>query len=115
MNKMHETTKEYLLSNIPDFSSGDSVSVKVRVTEGSKERIQKFDGVVISRKGGKGLDASFTVRKITNGVGVERIFPLHSPLLSSIEVNIFEHFQLQILKLKLFFQLRYLGLKYYIN
>ena len=87
MNKMHETTKEYLLSNIPDFSSGDSVSVKVRVTEGSKERVQKFDGVVISRKGGKGLDASFTVRKITNGVGVERIFPLHSPSLSSIEVT----------------------------
>ena len=87
MNEINETTKEYLLSNIPDFSSGDSVSVNVKVTEGSKERIQKFDGVVISRKGGKGLDASFTVRKITNGIGVERIFPLHSPSLSSIEVT----------------------------
>ena len=55
MNKMHETTKEYLLSNIRDFSSGRLIGVKVRVTEGSKERIQKFDGVVISRKGRKGL------------------------------------------------------------
>ena len=87
MNKLHEMTKEYLKSDIPDFDSGDSVSVNVRVREGSKERIQKFEGVVISRKGGKGLDASFTVRKVANGIGVERIFPLHSPSLSSINVK----------------------------
>tara|TARA_B100001250_G_scaffold362175_1_gene340693 strand:- start:1405 stop:1752 length:348 start_codon:yes stop_codon:yes gene_type:complete len=87
MNKLHEMTKEYLKSDIPDFDSGDLVSVNVRVREGSKERIQKFEGVVISRKGGKGLDASFTVRKVANGIGVERIFPLHSPSLSSINVK----------------------------
>ena len=70
-----------------EFDSGDTVSVSVLVREGNKERIQKYEGVVISKKGGKGLDASFTVRKVTNGVGVERIFPLHSPTISSINVK----------------------------
>ena len=87
MNKLHEITKDYLKNDIPDFESGDTVSVNVRVREGNKERVQKYEGVVISRRGGKGLDASFTVRKVTNGVGVERIFPLHSPIISSINVN----------------------------
>ena len=87
MNKLHELTKDYLKSDIPEFSSGDTISVSVRVREGNKERIQKYEGVVISKKGGKGLDASFTVRKVTNGVGVERIFPLHSPTISSIKVK----------------------------
>ena len=77
----------YLSKNdIPEFDSGDTVSVNVRVREGNKERVQKYEGVVVSRRGGKGLDASFTVRKVTNGVGVERIFPLHSPVISSINV-----------------------------
>ena len=87
MNKLHELTKDHLKSDIPEFGSGDTISVSVRVREGNKERIQKYEGVVISRKGGKGLDASFTVRKVTNGVGVERIFPLHSPTISSINVK----------------------------
>ena len=87
MNKQHEATKEFLKSDIPEFDSGDTVSVSVLVREGNKERIQKYEGVVISKKGGKGLDASFTVRKVTNGVGVERIFPLHSPTISSINVK----------------------------
>ena len=80
-------TKDYLKSDLPEFDSGDTVSVSVLVREGNKERIQKYEGVVISKKGGKGLDASFTVRKVTNGVGVERIFPLHSPTISSINVK----------------------------
>ena len=87
MNKLYELTKDYLKSDLPEFDSGDTVSVSVLVREGNKERIQKYEGVVISKKGGKGLDASFTVRKVTNGVGVERIFPLHSPTISSINVK----------------------------
>ena len=87
MNKLHEITKDYLKNDIPEFDSGDTVSVNVLVREGNKERVQKYEGVVVSRRGGKGLDASFTVRKVTNGVGVERIFPLHSPIISSINVK----------------------------
>ena len=86
MNKVEQATKEFVKKNIPDFSSGDTISVEVKVKEGNKERLQKYEGVVISRHGKKGVDASFTVRKISNGIGVERIFPLHSPLLSSINV-----------------------------
>ena len=87
MNNFHEVTKEFLKNDIPDFSSGDTISVDVKVREGNKERIQKYEGVVISRSGGVGLDASFTVRKVSNGVGVERIFPLHSPMIESINVK----------------------------
>jgi len=87
MNKIHESTKEFLKSDLPSFDSGDTLSIDVRVKEGNKERIQKYEGVVIGRRGGSGLDASFTVRKITNGVGVERIFPLHSPMIAGIEVK----------------------------
>ena len=87
MNKIYEATKNYLKNDIPEFDSGDTIAVDVRVREGNKERVQKFEGVVMSRKGGKGLDASFTVRKVTNGVGVERIFPLHSPIIYSINVK----------------------------
>ena len=86
MNKIEKATKEFVKKDIPDFSSGDTISVEVKVKEGNKERLQKYEGVVISRHGKKGVDASFTVRKISNGIGVERIFPLHSPLLSSINV-----------------------------
>ncbi len=87
MNNLHEVTKEFLKNDIPDFNSGDTISVNVKVREGNKERIQKYEGVVIARSGGDGLDASFTVRKISNGVGVERIFPLHSPMIQSINVK----------------------------
>ena len=86
MNKVEQATKEFVKKDIPDFNSGDTISVEVKVKEGNKERLQKYEGVVISRHGKKGVDASFTVRKISNGIGVERIFPLHSPLLSSINV-----------------------------
>ena len=70
--------------NIPDFKPGDTVNVHVRVIEGDKERIQQFQGVVIS-EGGEGSNRTFTVRKISGGIGVERIFPLHSPKLAKIE------------------------------
>lgn len=71
--------------DIPDFSAGDTIRVGVRVKEGEKTRIQNFEGVCIARKGG-GIDASFTVRKISFNEGVERIFPLHSPIVESITV-----------------------------
>ena len=87
MNKQHEATKEFLKSDLPEFDAGDTVAIDVKVKKGNKERIQRFEGVVVGRRGGKGLDASFTVRKVTNGVGVERIFPLHSPMISNIEVK----------------------------
>lgn len=76
---------EFLKTDIPPFRSGDTVRVHVRVVEGEKERIQIFQGVVIGRRGG-GARETFTVRKISGGVGVERIFPLHSPVLDQIEV-----------------------------
>ncbi|PJA99723.1 MAG: 50S ribosomal protein L19 [Ignavibacteriales bacterium CG_4_9_14_3_um_filter_30_11] len=72
-------------SDNPNFKSGDQVKVQVRVIEGDKERIQSFEGNVIALKG-KGSNRTFTVRKISSGVGVERIFPLHSPKIASIEI-----------------------------
>jgi len=75
-----------LREKVPGFSVGDTVKVHVKVREGEKERIQIFEGMVIARKGG-GVSASFTVRKISDGVGVERIFPLHSPILDKVEVS----------------------------
>ena len=85
MNKIQEVTKEYLKDDLPQFRAGDRVSVDYRVIEGGKERIQKFQGDVIGKKGGS-VEASFTVRKISSGVGVERIFPLHSPMVAKIKV-----------------------------
>ena len=87
MNKIHESTQEYLKRDIPDFDTGDTLVVSVLVREGNKERVQNFEGVVIGRKAGNSLDATFTVRKISNGIGVERIFPLHSPIISKIDVK----------------------------
>lgn len=77
--------KHNLKTNLPSFKSGDTVRVNVKVVEGDNERIQAFDGVVVARKG-SGIGETFTVRKISFGVGVERIFPLHSPRVESIEV-----------------------------
>lgn len=77
--------KHNLKTNIPTFKAGDTVRVKVKVVEGDTERLQAFDGVVIARRG-SGIGETFTVRKISFGVGVERIFPVHSPRVDSIEV-----------------------------
>ncbi|HMQ01699.1 MAG TPA: 50S ribosomal protein L19 [Candidatus Doudnabacteria bacterium] len=74
------------LQEIPDFKTGYTVKVHNRIKEGGKERIQIFEGLVIARKGGKGSNATFMVRKISNGVGVERIYPLHSPNIAKIEI-----------------------------
>ncbi|GEP22765.1 MAG: 50S ribosomal protein L19 [Lentilactobacillus diolivorans] len=74
-----------LRDDIPDFRAGDTVRVHVKVVEGTRERIQLFEGVVIKRKG-SGIQATYTVRKVSNGVGVERIFPLHSPRVDKVEV-----------------------------
>ena len=77
---------EGLKQTVPTFGPGDRVRVHVRVIEGEKSRIQVFEGNVIGRKGAQGLRATFTVRKTSGGVGVERIFPLHSPVVENIEV-----------------------------
>ena len=86
MNKVMNAVSEYIREDLPSFRSGDTVNVGVKVVEGSKSRIQNFEGVVIAVSSGGGLDKTFTVRKISNGVGVERIFPLHSPNIDSIKV-----------------------------
>ena len=84
MHPFSETQKEYL-KQVPDFRAGDTLRVGVRVKEGEKERLQAFEGVCIARRGA-GVGATFAVRKISNGVGVERIFPLHSPMLGEIKI-----------------------------
>ena len=85
MNTVDQIESAYLRDDVPDFGPGDTVRVNVRVVEGGRERVQIFEGVVIARNGG-GARASFTVRKLSFGVGVERIFPLHAPIIHSIEV-----------------------------
>jgi large subunit ribosomal protein L19 len=81
--KLEEVAMENLRDNIPAFAPGDTVRVMVRVREGEKERLQAFEGICIARRGG-GINETFTVRKISAGVGVERIFPLHAPLIAEI-------------------------------
>jgi large subunit ribosomal protein L19 len=85
MNILQLFEEEGRKASIPTFQSGDTVRVHVRVVEGEKERIQVFEGVVIARKGGSNRE-TFTVRKISYGMGVERIFPLHSPMIEKIDV-----------------------------
>lgn len=85
MQKIKLVEAGFLKNDIPDFRYGDTVRVHVRVVEGDKERIQLFDGVVISRRG-EGMSETVTVRKISHGVGVERIFPLHTPTIAKLEV-----------------------------
>ena len=85
MNTLDHIESAYLREDIPDFGPGDTLRVNVRVIEGGRERVQVFEGVVIARSGG-GARESFTVRKVSFGVGVERIFPVHAPIIQSIEV-----------------------------
>ena len=85
MHPFIETQKAWMRSDVPSFRAGDTLRVNVRVKEGDKERIQAFEGVCIARRG-SGVSQTFTVRKISNGVGVERIFPLHSPMIGDLQV-----------------------------
>lgn len=85
MNLVHEVTKSQLKADIPVFRSGCTVKVHVKIKEGDKSRIQVFEGLVVSKTGG-GIAENFTVRKISNQIGVERTFPLHSPIIDKIEV-----------------------------
>ena len=85
VNTLDDIEAAQLRDDIPDFNPGDTVRVDVRVAEGGRERTQAFEGVVIARKGG-GIRETFTVRKISFGVGVERIFPVHAPVIDKIEI-----------------------------
>lgn len=82
---IYDITKEYMKNDIPEFRAGDTVKVFVKIKEGDKERLQLFEGLVIKRRGG-GISETFTVRKISYGVGVERTFPVHAPVVERIEV-----------------------------
>lgn len=86
MNILEDVEKAYIRENITNFHPGDTVAVHYKIKEGDRERIQVFEGVVIAKKGG-GSRETFTVRKVSYGVGVERIFPLHSPLIEKIETR----------------------------
>ena len=83
---VQEVEQEQLKTGVPDFGPGDTVTVQVKVKEGNRERLQAFQGVVIGRRN-RGLNSSFTVRKTTHGIGVERVFPVHSPLVDSVRVD----------------------------
>jgi large subunit ribosomal protein L19 len=85
MNKLELIEREQMRMDLPDFIPGDTVKVHVKIKEGEKERIQAFQGVVIGRREGN-MGASFTVRKVSYGVGVERIFPMHSPSIDRVEI-----------------------------
>jgi large subunit ribosomal protein L19 len=85
MEKVTVIERQYMKPSVPDFGPGDTVRVHLRVSEGGRERVQAFEGVVISRRGG-GVRETFAVRRISHGVGVERTFPLHSPRIEKIEV-----------------------------
>ena len=85
MNPLEVVEREQLRTDLPDFRVGDTVRVHVKIVEGEKERIQPFEGVIIRKKGG-GIRSSFTVRKISYGIGVERVFPTHSPRVDRIDV-----------------------------
>ncbi len=85
MEKLQQLEKEMMRLDVPEFSPGDTVNVHVKIKEGEKERVQVFQGVVIGRKNGT-VNATFTVRKVSYGIGVERIFPLHSPIIDKVEV-----------------------------
>ena len=86
MDKVLKLSNEEMKTNIPKFKAGDTISVGVKVVEGERSRTQFFEGIVIKISAGSGLDKTFTVRKISNGIGVERIFPFHSPNIIDIKL-----------------------------
>lgn len=86
LNLVNEVTERQIKKDVPEFKAGDTVSVSVRITENGKSRIQVFQGVVMQRRG-SGVSETFTVRKISSGVGVERTFPIHSPVVAAIKVE----------------------------
>ena len=87
MDKLSKFADRQTSSSMPEFRVGDTVRVHQKIKEGDKERTQIFEGLVISKKHGKGVSATFKVRKVTSGVGVERTYPLHSPFISKVEVS----------------------------
>ena len=86
MDKIYESIKEEIKKDLPDFRAGDTISLGMKISEGNRTRIQIFEGVVIAKKN-RGLNSSFTVRKISNGEGVERVFQTHSKLITEIKVK----------------------------
>jgi len=85
MDIIHTHTKEQIRTDLPEYNVGDTVRVHYKIKEGAKERVQVFQGIVIQKKG-SGISRTFTVRKVTAGIGVERIFPTHSPLIDKMEI-----------------------------
>ena len=86
MDKVYNANKDLMRADLPEFSSGDTVSLAMKIIEGNRTRTQVFEGVVIAISSGCGLDKTFTIRKISNGIGVEKIVPFHSPKIESIKV-----------------------------
>ncbi len=86
MNNGNTLAASHLRTDLPEIHSGDTVKVQQKIKEGDKERLSAFEGLVIAKKHGQGISGTFTVRKIVDGIGVERIFPLHSPVIATIEV-----------------------------
>lgn len=86
MTQIQEFTKPYLRSDLPEIRPGDTIKVFQKIKEGDKERVQLFEGLVIAKKHGKGISATMTVRKVSDGIGIERIFPIHSPVIQKIQV-----------------------------
>ncbi len=104
MDLLHVVGKEQIRTDLPEFKTGDTLKVHYKIKEGDKERIQVFQGIVIQRRG-MGVSKTFTCRKISNGVAVERIFPLNSPLIDKLEVVRFGH----VRRAKLFYLRRVKG------
>ena len=86
MNKIYDVNKDLMRDDLPEFRSGDTISLGMKVIEGNRTRTQVFEGVVIAISSGGGMDKTFTIRKISNGIGVEKIVPYHSPKIESIKV-----------------------------
>ena len=85
-NKIYDVNKDLMRDDLPEFRSGDTISLGMKIIEGSRTRTQVFEGVVIAISSGGGMDKTFTIRKISNGIGVEKIVPYHSPKIESIKV-----------------------------